>query len=327
MRYLALLLALTAAPCAFGWGKMGHMMVGAVAYEQLTPAARAQADHLLTLNPAYAEWAGTTQQVKNERIAKRVFMLAAFWADGIKDAPGYTDEGDDGADAGYGDHQRHGDWHYINVPVSSGGAPAKPGASPNVLTQITVFREVLADRSADDAHKSYALVWLLHLVADIHQPLHDVVRFTPALPDGDRGGNQVELSCPPHIRAAAGRPPGKHRWFCPRNLHAFWDDLAGDEYLGEEAWQGRSDLLPQALEHVKELPGADPQRGQIDDPKVWLKEGVLVAQTLAYSGPIGDGAGPYAIDVNYHNKARLVAQQQLILAGTRLARLLNQQLQ
>jgi len=43
-------------------------------------------------------------------------------------------------------------------------------------------------------------------------------------------------------------------------------------------------------------------------------------------GPIGAGSGPYAIDVNYHNKVRLGEQQSLALAGTRLARLLNQQL-
>lgn len=332
MRFLVLLLALMAAPSAFGWGKMGHLMVGAIAYEQLTPEARAQADRLLTLNPSYAEWTGGTRQVKSEHIAERVFMLAADWPDALRSMASYTDEGDQqdapdsGDDKGYADHRRHAYWHYVDVPFSTDGTAVKPGRSPNVLTQITAFSEVLADPAADETRKSYALVWLLHLVADIHQPLHDVTRFTHSEPDGDSGGSKVELSCPPHIRGAAGNPPAKHRWYCAHNLQAFWNGMAGDEYLGEEAWQGQSDLVPQALEHIKELPSADAERAQIGDPQVWLKEGVMLAQTLVYSGPIGGGAGPYAIDVNYHNKARLIAQQQLALAGARLARLLNQRL-
>jgi hypothetical protein len=328
MRYLALLLTLAFVPSAFAWNKMGHMMVAAVAYGQLTPAARTQVDHLLSLNPSYAEWTGGTAQVRSERIAERVFMLAAFWPDEIKSAPGYADDGDRqdapdaGADRGYADHLRHRYWHYINVPFSTDGTPIKETGAPNVLTQITAFRELLADPAVDADRKSYALVWLLHLVGDVHQPLHDVSRFTQAQPDGDGGGNKVALTCPPHIRADGSQ----HQYFCARNLHAFWDDLAGDEYLGEEAFQGHADLVPQALQHVHELPAVDEERAAIDDPRVWVKEGTLLAQKQVYSGPIGDGGGPYAIDVNYHNKARLVAQQQIALAGARLARLLNQQL-
>jgi hypothetical protein len=312
---------------------MGHMMVAAVAYEQLTPTARAQVDHLLTLNPSYVDWAGGTAQVRNERIAKRVFMLASFWPDEIKSASAYTDDGDQqdapdaGVDKGYSDHLRHRYWHYINIPFSSDGTPIKETRVPNVLTQITAFSDVLADPAADADRKSYALVWLLHLVGDVHQPLHDVSRFTQSQPDGDGGGNKVELSCPPHIyEGAAGGVGSKHRWFCPRNLHAFWDDLGGAKYLGEEAYQASADLVPPALQHVHELPAADAERVAIDDPRVWVKEGTLLAQKVVYSSPVGDGDGPYAIDVNYHGRARLVAQQQLALAGARLARLLNQKL-
>lgn len=329
MRYLAFLLALIVAPSAFGWGKMGHLMVDAVAYSQLTPAARAQVDHLLTLNPSYLEWTGEKGEARGESTRLRAFMLAGVWADDIKSAPGYTDEGDRqdapdaGADKGYADHLRHRYWHYINIPISSDGTKLEEPRAPNVLTQITAFRAVLADPAADADHKSYALTWLLHLVGDVHQPLHDVSRFTHDQPDGDAGGNRVQLLCPPHLHGQGDR---QHRGFCPRELHAFWDDLPGDQELGEAAWQGHTDLIPLALSNVRKLPPADAQRAQIDDPRVWVKEGVLLAQKVVYSGPIGDGPGPYAIDVAYHERARQVAAQQIVLAGTRLARLLNEQL-
>jgi hypothetical protein len=312
MRSLALFLLLAFVSPAHAWNKMGHMMVAAVAYSQLTPVARAQVDQLLTLNPSYGDWTGGKGAAREERTAERAFMLAAFWPDEIKGAGGYTDEGDTqegpdaGADKGYGDHLRHRYWHYINTPISSDGTPVKEPHAPNVLTQINSLREVLADKAADPGRRSYALVWLLHLVGDVHQPLHTVSRFTATQPDADGGGNRVALSCVPEIQEGSR---------CPNNLHAFWDDVAGGD-----------DLIPEVLAHVHELPRADAQKARIDDPGVWVQEGLRLAQSVVYVGPIGDGGGPFVIDEPYHAKARAVAAQQIVLAGTRLARLLNRQL-
>ena len=44
-------------------------------------------------------------------------------------------------------------------------------------TQIVAFRKTLGDSGASDELKSYDLVWLLHLVGDVHQPLHATTRF------------------------------------------------------------------------------------------------------------------------------------------------------
>jgi hypothetical protein len=344
MRYIALVVALAFAPCAHAWNQIGHMMVAAVAYPQLTPAARAQVDRLLQLNPSYAEWAGEPA-APNKRTAQRAFMLAATWADAIKGNPAYTDEGDAqdapgaGADKGYSDPLRHRYWHYINVAFSSDGTPLTEARAPNVLTQIAAFSAVLADPAADADHKSYALVWLLHLVGDVHQPLHVVSRFTHHLPEGDAGGNKVQLLCPGGSEllrpASDGLSPvalrrdvarSRHRVLCAHNLHAFWDDLAGEEHLGEEARQANADLVPQALHQIRKLPKVPPQHAAVGDPEVWAKEGLMLAQTVVYSAPVGDGPGPYDIDEAYFARAHQVAQQQLAVAGARLARLLNEQL-
>ena len=62
-----------------------------------------------------------------------------------------------------------------------------------------------------DALKSYDLTWLLHLVGDVHQPLHCATRVSSAQPAGDWGGNPVNICSPS----------------CRGELHAFWDDILG----------------------------------------------------------------------------------------------------
>lgn len=59
--------------------------------------------------------------------------------------------------------------------------------TPNVQTQIAKCRDVIAsDASSKD--KSYALVWLLHLVGDVHQPLHAMARIAAGESNDDKGG-------------------------------------------------------------------------------------------------------------------------------------------
>jgi hypothetical protein len=86
----------------------------------------------------------------------------------------------------------------------------------NALTQIALFTKALKT-SSDDSIRSYDLTWLIHLVGDVHQPLHATTRFDKQTPNGDAGGNLV------HICSAAQmeKDPGKGRTV----LHSFWDGL------------------------------------------------------------------------------------------------------
>jgi hypothetical protein len=297
---LLLFLALGLARTASAWNNLGHMMIAAVAYGQLTPAAQVRVTELLQLNPDYPRWVAHT--AKEER-AELAFVIAATWADGIKTAAGYENDGDSpsGPDAarniGYEDHLQHRYWHFINVPFSQDHTQLKPPATPNVQTQIALFRKTLASRDASDALKSYDLVWLLHLIGDVHQPLHTASRFTHAQPDGDEGGNLVSLCEKP----------------CRKELHGYWDDLPG---IAKKAIVGirRSGRLPTPDEHV----------AAIDDERQWVHESFLIAQNSVYIPPIGDGPGPYFIDRPYQSVAHRVARERLALAGARLAHVLNE---
>ncbi len=192
----------------FGWGAVGHMAVAYIAYNRLTPATKSRVRALLKQNPDYNKWvgmvpAGTAPKFKYMMI----FMIASTWPDQIKSKAGYTDDGPDphgnrpdGASSslnvGYPDHLHHKYWHFVDTPFTEDGTALPAIPSPNAETQIATFRAVLGTSPAGDV-KSYDLVWLLHLVGDVHQPLHSSTRVSATDPDGDSGGNNVKLCASP----------------------------------------------------------------------------------------------------------------------------------
>src|SRR5579859_874013 len=109
--YLALYVALSSlSRIAFAWNDAGHIMIAAVAYEKLTPAAHARVTSLLRLNPDYPRWIEHSSRDERDEVA---FVMAATWPDEIKHEPGYESDGErpSGADAGrnigYEDHLQH----------------------------------------------------------------------------------------------------------------------------------------------------------------------------------------------------------------------------
>ena len=295
-------LALFLARSASAWNSFGHMMIAAVAYEQLTPATQARVAQLLRLNPDYPKWVARIPKEERDELA---FVIAATWADSIKSEPGYTNDGDrpSGPEAarniGYQDHLQHRYWHYVDLPFSQDHTPLQPAPTPNVQTQIAVFRKTLASHEASEELKSYDLVWLLHLVGDVHQPLHTVSRFTHSQPNGDAGGNLVALCEKP----------------CRKELHAYWDDLPGT---------GKKAIV--AVRRAAHLPTPNERVGAIDDERQWIHESFLIAQNSVYIPPIGDGSGPFFVDRPYQSIAHRVARDRLALAGARLAHVLNEAL-
>lgn len=303
-----LLLLLVLSVPSYGWSDTGHMAVAYVAYNNLSPAVRDRVDLLVRLNPKYEQWkkmipADTAPGVRNTLL----FMIAATWPDQIKGDKEYVADGpgagnippsDGTADRniGYEDRAMHKYWHFIDMPFSTDGTPTKPPPAPNALTQITAFRKVLSSNSPD-ALKSYDLVWLMHMVGDVHQPLHCAARFAKATPKGDDGGNSVTV-CDPQ---------------CGTRLHAFWDNLLGTS----------SDPV-NAYKVAMRLPRADPVLAAKADASEWIKEGFqLASEGLVYKSPIGPGVGPYSLDATYRKLATQIAQQRVALAGARLARILN----
>jgi hypothetical protein len=306
----SLLLILIYSVPSYGWFDSGHMAVAYIAYQQLTPEKKDRVDKLLRLNPDRKNW--LTLIPPHTSAADRrmmIFMIAATWPDRIKKLKNvYTNDTKNGdvpdgkpsnsRNIGYQDHFLHKYWHFIDTPFSQDGTALPAIPKPNAETQIAVFRSVLASNKSD-ALKSYDLSWLLHLVGDIHQPLHAVSRFGQTQPGGDAGGNFVKLCSLP----------------CKDELHAFWDGLPGD-----------SDSPLEAINFGKSLAAADPTLA--DDLTVadWLVESVNDAKQSAYVSPIGLGAGPFTLTDAYRANALEVAKRRVALAGARLGKILNDEL-
>jgi len=289
---------------AAAWDDLGHMMVGAIAYDRLTPEVQQKVATLLKLNPHYVAWVANVPQFESPRIA---FLRASRWADDIKVDPTYKQDGKQsgnrpsgrksGRNIGYTDKLQHKYWHFINLPFSPDHTALADPPTPNAKTQIAILRKTL--KSTDSNYlKSYDLVWLIHLVADVHQPLHAVSRFDKAHKRGDDGGNGVFV---------CGRPCETQQ-----KLHAFWDDILG---VGTDP--------SVAIDKAKQLPAANSQLASIGDEGVWIQESFAIAQTRVYVPPIGVGVGPYEVTDGYISAAREVAAQRIALAGARLANLLN----
>lgn len=294
----------------FAWDNEGHMAVAYVAYQHLNASTKTRVDQLLRLNPDYQHWASAVPS--STSVARRkmlIFMMAATWPDFVKSKAGYRDDGTEGGNRpdgatssqniGYSDHLHHKYWHFVDTPFSTDGTSLPVLPMPNAQTQIAAFRLVLASKDPDEK-KSYDLVWLEHLVGDIHQPLHAATRVSSGDPEGDHGGNLVMLCSAP----------------CKQELHAFWDDVLGT-----------SSSASRAVTLGRSLPNPDATLAAKKDAADWAAESFDAAKQSVYIAPVGNGDGPFTLTPAYKTQAKQLARDRVALAGIRLANLLNEELQ
>ncbi|NKQ73446.1 phospholipase [Rhizobium sp. UPM1132] len=337
LRIACFLAAMLWCGTALAWFDEGHMKVAALAYEQLTPSARAEANRLVRLNPDYPQWVAAIPHTPDHQpkdVDRYTFVRAAAWADDIKGYAAYRNASDEnkdhkkdeattafaGRNIGYRDLLIHGYWHFKDIGFRlDGKEPPKPDPV-DAVTQMKLFTAALPQSSGEtDDVRSYDLVWLLHLVGDIHQPLHSVTlfddRFTKkhdAVPEpdtGDRGGNEIT------VIPANG---------VSTNLHQYWDGTFG----------GYSTVFGALFDtfYTKEVNGVMTSRSKIDpppankaaisDPAAWAQESFELAKAYAYADPVLMGEKP-ELTREYETNARRISEQQVSLAAARLANLLN----
>ncbi|HLZ77136.1 S1/P1 nuclease [Phenylobacterium sp.] len=318
MRKLTLVCALGFAACATGalaWHNQGHMMTAEVAWQHMTPGARCRAVSLLKSEPEYARG---LQNPTGIDAGQALFVNAATWPDRIKaqgvkvnNAP-MKNDGDDAAAAGVQkqvanniglDGWLHKYWHFADEAV-----PAVAGQKPppiNAIERIGTFSKALAAPATPTNIKAYDLVWLIHLVGDVHQPLHIAVQFGPNFTTpakgNDAGGNDVVVTGAPGFK----------------ELHGFWDGAPGDSKV--EAKE-----LSISVAAADALPAPLAAKTSIKDAGVWASESHDYADKAAYVTPIVRGSqGPFALTPAYVANAQKIATAQVALGGVRLGNLLN----
>lgn len=307
----SLTLIIAVSGCSYGWNSRGHMMVAAVAYDKLTPNTKKRVAELIRRNPDFAQFVkqvprGTSAAKK----PKMLFMIAATWPDMIKSDHRYHNDGPDpngnvppatGGDrnTGYDDVARHKYWHFVDISFPDDiGLP-----TPNAQDRIDAFVAVLSSPKSPDTDdlKSYDLCWLLHLVGDVHQPLHCITRTTldsTGKPKGDAGGNGVHLSG------------------SDNNLHSAWDGAVGT-----------NSAPPSVIAGQAGLPAAP--AGEIADLNVghWVATSADLAKSEAYKDPpIGSTNGPFTLTAGYRTNMTKIAKVRIAVGGARLAKILNEKL-
>lgn len=293
-------LTLVAAPAA-AWDALGHRVVAAIAWEELSPAVRAEVTRLLSAAPPDSDLpalmpAGGSQ----EKRRRELFLAASTWPDIVRDR----------------DHPQRRDayhrsnWHYINYFWEQGPETApreRTDLSPqptNVVERLEALAEVLGDPGADPAERGIAAAWILHLVGDLHQPLHTSARVTEREPEGDRGGNLFHLD-------AEGDD----------NLHYYWDSILRRATPWWLRWRLSEDRLARELaaEHPAP-PGSELEADFEADFEAWAREGFATARQLVYPPTLRRGREPsYA----YRKVAREAASEAIARAGHRLAAVLE----
>ena len=247
---------------ALAWGREGHEIVAAIAQSMLTPRAASEADAVLAATGGES------------------LVASSDWADRIR-----------------GQHRETGSWHFVDIEV--GEAPYDPArdckAGRCVVEKISQFEARLADARVDPETRGEALKWVVHLVGDVHQPLHTADRH-------DRGGNALRVSF--HGRDL--------------NLHEIWDtDLL-------KSLMGRQGVTAYAAALAKSITPAERAAWSGGTPADWANESHQVAERVAYgelpAGPIPE------ITPAYQRAAESAIELQLKKAGVRLARMLNEAL-
>jgi len=275
---LMLVLASAYAPLALAWGPQGHRTVGAIADRLLTPQAHAAVARLLNADlDKYGNLSGRT-----------TLEAISVWPDEL-----------------YGTPAVRATWHYDDVPICGTAPKARycPDGQCNT-EQLKRLIGLLGDPRAAPRDRNEALKWIVHLVGDIHQPLH-------AADNDDRGGNRVQVAL------WGVRTRGRE------NLHRAWDsDLVKLALHARNRQQPPGDIDALAVE----ARGLVNEAGQ-GTPDQWAFESNNLARNVAYHYPgFACNSVPQNIvvlDRAYQVDAEEIVRERLLLAGGRLANLLN----
>lgn len=215
LKFALAALLMAASACVFAWGPQGHRIAGALTIEYLSPAALAEVEALLG----------------SESLAD-----ASTWADRMRASPSPFWQ------------KTAGPFHYVTVRTGKTYGEIGPPGKGDSVTALAEFGQTLRDPEASRAHRQLALRFSVHIIQDLHQPLH--------VGNGrDRGGNNVKLKLDG----------------ISTNLHRVWDStilsVAG---RSDREWVARlSSITPQQASDWTEA-----------DPLAWIAESASLREQI-----------------------------------------------
>lgn len=301
------------------WDATGHRAMAAITYDRLSPGTRLRVDSLLRVHPDLDSLAVNVDASTADGV-RELFLRLSVWPDRIRRDRRFFDELNPNASPtpllpGFPSMASRSTWHYLPRGFSTDGTSTQLLTAPNAVTALPGFADALADRGLPASVRSYGLGWLVHVIGDLHQPLHGISRASVTHPDGDAGGNAVWVQ----IGASS---------IDTSNLHAVWDGMvrrtAPDVPLDQLAQALAADLpIDSASAELHIPPGAD----FTDAVQRWADESATLARYVVYAFPTRTAGGPPPrLSDAYLTLAGGIARGRITLAAYRLAALLEARL-
>lgn len=249
-------LSLIVSSPAYAWGQNGHRIIGEIAEDRLSGRTRAEISLI----------------VNGEDLAE-----VSTWADEERSNP-----------SDFWQNQA-GPWHYVTIPDGLTYGEVTRPPEGDAITALDHFTGVLRKRDATEQERRVALLFIVHIVGDLHQPLH-------AGNGTDRGGNDRLV-----------------RWYGqPTNLHSVWDtQMIQSENLSYSEYALRLGRQISA-EHTIDW-------WQVE-PSVWVDESAAIRDTIY---PSDDGTELTSIGWGYKYRHLGTVERRLQQAGVRLAAYLD----
>ncbi len=284
---------------AQAWSRNGHMIIAAMTYRALPADLQKQYTELLHHHPDFEKWQRDYQShADNMSQGEFLFMYASIWPDLIRRL------GNSPYD--------HPTWHYTNFPVIPDDFPLEETLTPenDVLHALDVSRRVLVDSTQTLVDRAAHLSWILHVVGDVHQPLHTVALVNELFPEGDRGGNLFYI-----------KPTEKSNGL---NLHSYWDGLLGTSGKITDVRNDATLIWNSRRELLGEEPGMDL------DYRSWALEGREVAIANVYldgklqATPEENREQASILPEAYGERAKRIAKVRALVASLRLRHMLSE---
>jgi hypothetical protein len=289
--FLIITILIISRSISYAWSSPGHMVIAAMAYRELPADERISVNEMLKHHPDYESWkANYLASSSDFDFDTFIFMRASVWPDEIRRR---------------GSPYDHPEWHYIDYPLEPPTFPEKPSPSPtnDILFGISQSETILKDSNSPPELRAVYLSWLIHLVGDIHQPLHcaTLVSGDYFAPVGDKGGNDF------YVRPAEA----------PVKLHSMWDQALGSAVNVRAQFNYATAIYaayPQTnlfeLSKYKTPDSWSMESRAIAIEDVYLRGNLKGSKEAANAPPLPD---------DYTQKMKMIAERQAALAGFRLA--------
>lgn len=233
------------------WGNTGHRAIGEIANKHLSKRIQRKIKKLLN--------------------GQSLAMISTY-ADDIKSDRAFS---------------KYYTWHYVNLNDDETYQTSKKNPKGDLVTGIEKCKQVIMDDTSSREDKVFHLKMLVHLIGDLHQPMH-VGRVS------DKGGNDFKV-----------------KWFYKgSNMHRVWDsEMINSFNMTYTELANNTNTLSKS--QIRSL-----QKGTVVD---WANESKVIAQKIYRSAKAEEN-----LRYRYMYDHFTTVREQLQKGGVRLAKVLTE---